>query len=447
MKFIIKRAAFFSAAFLFSLVLNGCYGKLGYSVVLWNNPEHNLTDGTVCKVHIKSNILQVYVISVPGSKEKIEVPLWQLTEPASKRKTLKTLARLSDFEHTYASVKLDGLPIRAEAVNTAKQVYRLREGEIIRCLYRTNGAAVTNGKGNMSGEWLRVLTSSGTQGWCFSHNLDIFKSEGNLEKQEKTEDLKALADSQQILEKIIETSEKRWYPDYYVQQIRTQKIDLRTMDEDYGLYISLSEANDGSGSISIRHPLDSENWNFEKISRALNGNYVFEGAKVEITLKNNGELIAQYVGDDGKTKSLSFVSLEEDVVEVIQNEVLRRENELQKIASAGPVFKSSNYGTIEFKDYTTLTWKNFHLLVPTVINRNAQGTVTLSIEYFIADNLKSSYDGVITMHFREMEDEVNFLYKLTENGLRLEDATHAVIKNGVITGRSQSPMVLFFEKK
>ena len=34
----------------------------------------------------------------------------------------------ADNAATYASVKLDGLPCRAEPVNTAKQVYRLRKG-------------------------------------------------------------------------------------------------------------------------------------------------------------------------------------------------------------------------------------------------------------------------------------------------------------------------------
>ncbi|MBR0098462.1 MAG: SH3 domain-containing protein, partial [Treponema sp.] len=75
------------------------------------------------------------------------------------------------------------------------------------------------------------------------------------------------------------------------------------------------------------------------------------------------------------------------------------------------------------------------------------GSVTVTLDYFIAGSLKSSYDGVITMHFTGMEDGVNFLYKLTDTGLRLEDASKAPLKDGVVTARSASPMVLFFEKK
>ncbi len=446
MKSVIKRAAVFGiAAFLFSIFFTGCAGKLGYSIVLWNNPEHNLTDGTVCKVYIKSNILQVYVISLPGSKEKIEVPLWQLTEPAGKGKTVKNLARYADFEHTYATVKLDGLPIRAEPVNTAKQVYRLREGEIIRCLYRGNGAAVTNGKGNMSGEWLRVLTSSGTQGWCFSHNLNLFKSVGGVEKSDK-EALDSAISSDETKDEIKEIAGKHWYPDYYAKMIKSQNIDLNLMTDDYGFYITLPESDNEDGTVTINHPSDSDSWKFDKVSKNSKGSYVFEGTKVEISLRKNSELNVQYVGSDGKTKVLTFIQLEEDVLDVIQDEISRRQNELKRIASAGPIFKSSNYGTIKFNNENSVTWSNYKLLQPSIISSSALGSVTVTLDYFIAKSLKSSYDGVLTMHFTGMEEGVNFLYKLTDTGLRLEDASKAPIKDGVVTARSASPMVLFFEK-
>jgi len=87
----------------------------------------------------------------------------------------KTAAQYAEFLHRYASVKLDGLPIRAEPVNTARQVYRLRKGEIIKILYKGEGQAVMTGSDALEGNWLRVLTSSGTQGWCFSYNLELFE--------------------------------------------------------------------------------------------------------------------------------------------------------------------------------------------------------------------------------------------------------------------------------
>ena len=67
-----------------------------------------------------------------------------------------------DYQRKYAKVKLDGLPIRYEPVNTARQVYRLREGEVLKVLYKGQGSAVMSGKTALEGDWLRVLTNDGT---------------------------------------------------------------------------------------------------------------------------------------------------------------------------------------------------------------------------------------------------------------------------------------------
>ena len=139
---------------------------MGYSVVLWTIPEQQIKSGDIVPVYIKSNISHVYVIGTPAG-EKIEVALWQLTEPVKKGKVKNIAARYAENAATYASVKLDGLPCRAEPVNTAKQVYRLRKGEVIKILYKGNGQAPMAGKNALEGDWYRILTDDGTMGWCF----------------------------------------------------------------------------------------------------------------------------------------------------------------------------------------------------------------------------------------------------------------------------------------
>ena len=51
-------------------------------MLLWELPEHNIQDGQIVKVYFKSNISHVYIVGIPGSKERYEVPLWQITVPA-----------------------------------------------------------------------------------------------------------------------------------------------------------------------------------------------------------------------------------------------------------------------------------------------------------------------------------------------------------------------------
>ena len=76
--------------------------------MLWDIPQNNLQDGQIVKVYFKSNISHVYVIGLPGSKENLEVPLWQLTQPVSKKKAMKAAQKYAEFQHKYAKIKIDG---------------------------------------------------------------------------------------------------------------------------------------------------------------------------------------------------------------------------------------------------------------------------------------------------------------------------------------------------
>ena len=51
--------------------------------------------------------------------------------------------------------------MRAEPVNTSKQVYRLRQDEIVKILFKGQGQAPMSGKKALEGDWLRVLTKDG----------------------------------------------------------------------------------------------------------------------------------------------------------------------------------------------------------------------------------------------------------------------------------------------
>ena len=138
-----KNRFFLFAFSLFMLIFSSCSGIIGYGVLLWNVGEKEIPDGTVVPVYLKSNISKVYVIGVPETKEKIEVPLWKLSAPESKSKALKRAQKYSEYKGKYAFCILDGLPIRAEKVNTSKQVYRLRKNEVIRTLYKGKGLLTT----------------------------------------------------------------------------------------------------------------------------------------------------------------------------------------------------------------------------------------------------------------------------------------------------------------
>ena len=208
-------------------VFSSCSRIMGYGVILWNLPENELQDGDIVPVYIKSNISHEYVIGTQYGK--VGIPLWQLSEPASKFKAKKIAQKYQEYLHKYAYVALDGLPMRAEPVNTAKQVYRLRKNETIKVLYKGEGQVVMAGKKPLEGDWLRVLTSDGTQGWCFSYNLRIYETDAQGQ-------MIGANNSQEQVEVNSEFDDlllKSWYPESYHSMIKTGRIDVSKLNPNY----------------------------------------------------------------------------------------------------------------------------------------------------------------------------------------------------------------------
>lgn len=428
--------AFFSI--IFSIFLTSCSDKiLGYSVVLWNIPEYEIQSGEVVPVFIKSNISHVYIIETKQG-EKIEVPLWQLTEPVKKSKIKNEVSRYAEYANTYASVKIDGLPAREEAVNTAKQVYRLRKGEIIKILYKGNGTAPTTGKNTLQGDWYRILTENGTVAWCFSYNLAMFQTDakGNQIGGEKieTEEVKDTVFDDNI-------AGKTWYPDYYNTMISSGSIDLNRLKTSYNFVIDTENQK-----VSLNLDGIHENWTYDGYTRTSDNEYALKNIPIVIIYRRSDFIVVRYTDDSGKPQELNFVTVDQDLNEVIAKEKSRREQEYKEIYENGPTYSSSNYGKLTFQEDGTFRWSNFRLLVPSIIKSSAKNSGTASVKYILSSSLAKSYDGVLTFKFVGMDSEVNFLFKLESNGLRLEDATGAKFNGTQITARGSSPLILFFQK-
>lgn len=429
---------FYSLIIISSLFLISCSDKImGYSVLLWNIPEQEMQAGQVLPVYIKSNISHVYVVS-NAAGEKFEIPLWQLTEPVKKSKVNALVEKYSENAHTYASVKLDGLPCRAEPVNTAKQVYRLRKGEIIKILYKGNGAKPMAGKNALEGDWYRILTDDGTLGWCFSYNLNLYETDasgariGGQEIVEEEEEDKAYV---QICQNV-------WYPEYFRSMIDSKDIDISKLHPSYKFAIDTENNKVTLNTLSIH-----ENWNYEGYTKTDDREYTLKDIPMKIIYRNAGYIVLRYTDASGKPQDLNFVTVAEDISEIIAKEKERRNQEYMQIWSHGPIYTSSSYGKLTFNEDSVIQWTGFKLLVPNVIPVGSKNTGSAVVKYSLTKSLKANYDGVVTFKFDNSSDEVNFLYKLEGDSLRLED-TIGASKNGTqITSRGTSPVIIFFKKK
>ena len=428
---------FLPFVFLFSLLLTSCSDKvMGYSVVLWTIPEQQIKSGDIVPVYIKSNISHVYVIGTE-SGEKIEVALWQLTDPVKKGKVKNVAAKYADNAATYASVKLDGLPCRAEPVNTAKQVYRLRKGEVIKILYKGNGQAPMAGKTALEGDWYRILTDDGTMGWCFSYNLNLYETDAAGQRIGGAEIV--VEEESDDRWKVITAN--TWYPDYFRTMIDGGNIDLSLIHPLYKFTI-----DEEGKKVSLNTSEIHESWDYDGFTKTDENEYSLNGISMKIIYRRSNYIVLRYTDSSGKPQDLNFVTLSESVADIVNAEKTRRTQAYMQIWSHGPIFSSSSYGKISFNEDGTFRWTGFKLLVPSVIDAGTKNTGSASVKYSLSKDLAASYDGVLTMKFDGMSREVNFLYKLEDGALRLEDTTGASFSGSQLKSRGVSPVIVYMKK-
>ena len=431
------------AVLLLSLIcLTACSERLlGYSIVLWDVPEENLKSGDVLPVYVKSNISHVYIAQNEAG-EKIEIPLWKMTEPESKRKLKKTQELYETNARTYAYVKSDGLPCREEPMNLAKQVYRFRKNEMVKILYKGEGEAPVSGGVPLEGDWYKVLTADGSQGWCFSYSLQIF---------ELGEDGAPDSDEEIILEDEVDTQYEEiiahtWYPECYREMIDEESYDLEKFSASYKFVIDTE-----NHKVILNTDEIHESWDFIGYNRPRDYEYTLNEIPIKITYKKPGFIVVRYTDEKtGKPVDLGFITLAEDenVEELVNNEKGRRAGAYNRIVAQGPVFNSSSYGTLTFGRDGSFKWTGYDMLVPSVIPAEFGNSGTVSIVYAMDDSVARSFDGVLTFVFSGTSEEVNFLYKVESGAIRLEDTSTAMFDDEVklLEERGNSPVVIYFSR-
>lgn len=435
-----KRILFF-LFILSSFFLISCKDKvIGYSVVLWNNPEQEIKSGDVLPVYIKSNISHVYIagknLNLKENEQKIEIPLWQLTEPVKKSKLSAIKEKYQENARTYANVKTDGLPCRAEPVNTAKQVYRLRKGEIIKILYKGNGQSPMTGGKPLPGEWYKILTDNGTTGWCFSYNLDLFETDDNGNRIGGNDFVDEVQEDE--IYKLIVSNV--WYPEEFRSLIDSEDIDLSKIHPSYRFTI-----DEENKKVSLNTQKIHESWIYEGYSKIDDREYELKNISIKIIYRKADYIVVRYTDETGKPQDLNFVTIKEDLNEIISKEKQRRSEELMNLWYKGP-YSSQSYGKLSFTEDNLFKWTGFKLLVPSVIPAGSKNNGSAQIKYSVSKTLKKDYDGIVTFTFEGSSQEINFLYKMDDGGLKLEDTIGASFKGNQITSRGVSPVIIFFKR-
>jgi len=405
--------------------------------LLWATEDPQIASGTVLPVYIRSNIDKVWVVGVPETSRKIEIPLTRLEFAGSKRKAQKRAHEFAGYAKIYAENMQDGLPVREDPDNGSRRVYRLRPGEIIKILEKAEGNPPISATGEpLDGDWYLVLTGDGVRGYCFSYRLKLFEhNQGPLlaasaARRETIND----PDLEMVLS-------RTWSPESYQQMINSRRIDIAELEKKYRF-----DPGQDAGIAKIFLPDIEMEFKYESIYQDGERAWRFEGSDLQMNLRTNTTLAVQFLDSTGSRRTLLFSALGADIDDIILQENTRRETQYMTIYNHGPVFTSNNYGTIKFTESHGFTWTGFDLLVPHLIPASSRGTGRVYMDVFLSTSLAERYTGAFTFRLTDVIPNRNliFMYGLDNQGLRLEVVPDFGVEDVTVTRRETSPMVLYF---
>ena len=282
-----------------------CAPRLGWGLLLWTDQEAGLHAGAVVPVYIRSNIEKTYVIGVPGSKRKVEVPLWQLDLFRSRGAAEKARIPFGSYLTSYLFANRDGLPVRDAPTNAGQRVYRLREGQSVKILSEVKGDVVKTGDQVLAGSWYKVLTEDGTRGFVFSNTMRLY--------DELTEAPPSIAqtNADATARNVDLVFSQTWRGEYFQTMIDDGRIDLDTFNARYGLFADAVQRQ-----IRIELPWTSQVFNYSSIAQS-GQDFIFEGTPLKISLDGDKRLIADWSGSSSGASSSNASTAAQDAANAL----------------------------------------------------------------------------------------------------------------------------------
>ncbi|MFP4329554.1 MAG: hypothetical protein ACLFP6_02435 [Spirochaetaceae bacterium] len=411
------------------LALSSCGNRgIGHGVILWAPEDSPLANGRLVEVTSESELNSTYTVTTPSLEEPVTLPMWRIAFFEEEDAALAYASEYAPYAETYARSLRQALPVRAERDRLSRGVYRLRENELMKVLTRDEEIA---DEGGLQGYWYRVLTREGIEGWAFGFFLEIIGTGGEDEEEEGPSEEES--DRERILS-------NTWRPEYFREMINENRIDLSRFRPNFGLFPD-PEAQE----IRIVLPEHTVTFPYEELFSSGPSSYSLEGSPVTISLRSDSRISVQYTLN-GREQSEVFLLFEEEIAEIVEEELDRREELRQRLREPGNVLTSTAYGTIELEEGERFTWTGYDRLTPTVIPGRAGESGTVSFPLFLSDDLREEYDGAILFTFTGEGErvEVRFTYEYSEGGIRLTYVPSEDVSENIVQREAFSPIVIFF---
>lgn len=419
----------------YSLILSflSCSAKpVGYAVVLWDENESFKT-GELLAVMEESKIRKTYLVVAEGEKDLRDIDAFKTRFFELKADANAFIRDYEPYFNQFAFSEKDGLPVREEAHQEAKRIYKLKAGQLVKVLKRETELVAI---GSYQDYWYRVLTDDGYEGFCFGYYLSGFESRGN-----PREEAQILMGQDTLLDKLLS---EIWRPEYFKEMIDKEQIDLYRLRQDIGLFPSAD-----SRAVRLVTAKYSINFTYEKIEKMGIGRYHFQSGDqqkdLRISIVRDDRIILSY-NIAGRAVRVVYILLEENLEEVIEQEQSRRLKIFGTITKRGRVLKSTGYGNIRLQEGLSFEWTNFGRLGSQIFLKEVKGSGSVDFPFFLSAELAGEFDGIITFRFDEYQAEegTSFLYKIDQKGIRMVFIRSENIDDLVVGRAGLSPLILYF---
>lgn len=424
----------FKKALLAAVILSiftSCNRKLGYGYLLWSPEDNPFATGAPLIILSESKINDTYLVQLEGNKDKIEIPKWRILFFEKEEQMQIALENYSAWNSYFAENLKQGLPIRSEPDSHSNNtIYKLREGQQIKVISRQAEKVSIS---DLDGYWYEVLTGDGVRGWVFDYFLQIYQMGNDQTIEIQNDDIV----EDPLLKEIYN---KPFFPSNFEDMIHQQTIDLNKMKEAYHFII-----NEAEKKISIRTKEYFLEKTYEEAVSTAYHTYNFIGSSFRLEA-SSPNLISLQFNYDGTEIKLGMVQLDKPMDEILQEERLRRQALADEFIEKGPLYNSDTYGKIEFQGQQRFFWINKSILISqNLLSAETGNQGNFSFTKFLGRDLRSKYDGVITLNFDNGET-LNFLFKQRSTGVLMLYIPNAHIERGIInTDRVLNPMQIFFQ--
>jgi hypothetical protein len=413
-------------ALAFVIVLSSCGPRIiGYAVILWPDPELPFSAGEIIPVVQTSQLQNSVTLYTDGQEQRF--PAWRVEYVDSEAAGRDFLLRFEPWRERYGRSMLTALPVRALADRTSTRLYRLRDGEVIKLIDRTDEQSNEAG---LIDYWYNVMTEDGTRGWVFGRNLEILTSSGRVAG--------AVEAADRVDRFVQDIARVPWRPDYFREMHQSGRIQLDRFNPRYGFF-----GDEQENTFRLSLPDIERTFQYRGYSMPRGNTIQFDGTSLTIIRHSEDRIEVQYLVDE-RQRSSSFVIFDPDIDETITIERERREDQLLQMTMRGTGLVSTAFGSIDLNERGQVRWQGYERLVPTVLPSMFNGSGSFEFSLFIHNNLRARYDGAFQLVIPGAAP-VAFLYTITDDGLRLVYVPQREISDQkLIREEPVSPVVLFF---